>query len=61
MKESLGIFVKGYGFSSFAKNKSKNLSQIYSQKQIILNNLLQMNLKLLQRKQFKKQQKQLVI
>ena len=32
MKESLGIFVKGYGFLSFAKNKGKNLSQIYSQK-----------------------------
>ena len=47
------IFVKGYGFSSFAKNigknTSKNLSSKYSQKLLDhANNLLQMHLKLLQ-------------
>ena len=58
------IFVKGYGFLSFAENMgkkigeniSKNLSYKYSQKQfIMLNNLQQMSLKLLQTEQFKKQ------
>ena len=56
-------FTKGCGFLSFAiimdknigKNISKNLISRYSQ------NLLQMHLKLLQKKQFKKQQKELVI
>ena len=50
------IFVKGYGFLSFAKtmgknigkNISKNVSGKYSQKYLImLNNLQQMHLKLL--------------
>ena len=59
------IFVKGYGFLSFArnvgknvsKNITKNLSRKYSQNFLImLNNLLQMHLKLLQ-----KEQKQLVM
>ena len=61
------IFVKGYGFLSFAENMSKNigknirksLSDKYSFL-IMPNNLLQMHLKLLQKDQFKKQQKQLV-
>ena len=57
------IFVKGYGFLSFAENMgkkigeniSKNLSYKYSQKLfIMLNNLQQMSLKLLQTEQFKK-------
>ena len=43
-------------------NISKNLSSKYSQKLMtILNNLLQMHVKLLQKEQFKKHQKQLVI
>ena len=53
------IFVKGYGFLSFAKNMgknigkniSKNLSGKYSQK-IMPNKLQQMRLKLLQIEQF---------
>ena len=45
------MFVKGYGFLSFAKNMSKKNE----------NNLLQMHLKLLQKDQIKKHQKQLVI
>ena len=57
------LFVKGYGFLSFAKNMgknmdkniSKNLSRKYSRKfSIILNNLPQMGLKLLQKEQSKK-------
>ena len=63
------IFVKDYGFLSFAKNMgrnigkniSKNLSSKHRNFLIMLNNLLQMHLKLLQRERFKKQQKQLVI
>ena len=64
------IFVKDYGFVSFvenmgkniAKSPSKNLDGKYSQKLLDhLNNLQQMLLKLLQREQFKKQLKQLVI
>ena len=44
------------------KDVSKNLSGKYSQKILImLNSLPQMRLKLLQKEQFKKQQKQLVI
>ena len=64
------IFVKGYGFLSFArnisknigKNISKNLSSKYRVRNflIMLNSLLQMHLKLLQKEPFKKQQKQLV-
>ena len=64
------IFVKGYGFLSFAKNmgrnisknKRKNLSGKSSQNFLITpNNLLLMHLKLSQKEQFKKQLKQLVI
>ena len=65
------IFVKCYGFLSFPKNMdksigkniSKKLSGKYSQKifLILLTNLLEMNLTLLQKESFKKQQKQLVI
>ena len=64
------IFVKGYGFLSFAKNVGrsvgKNISKILSGKycQKLLDhakNLLQMYLKLLQKEQFKKQQKKLAI
>ena len=59
------IFVKGYGFLSFAKkmckNISKNLSGKYSHKLLDhLKNLKQMHLKL-QKEPFKKHQKQLVI
>ena len=49
------IFVEGYGFLSFVinmgKNKNKNLSGKYSQKNflIMLNNLQQIHLKLLQK------------
>ena len=65
-----GIFVKDCGFLSFAKNMGKNIGKItsrnlsgkYSQKFLImLNNLLQIRLKLLQKEQFKKLQKQLMI
>ena len=64
------IFVKGYGFLSFVKNMGKNIGKNASKSVsvntakyflIVLNNLPQMRLKLLQKKQFKKQQKQLVI
>ena len=65
------IFVKGYGFLSFATNigktTSENLSSTYTKTFLIaLKNLGQLklqqkHLKLLQKEQFKKQQKQLVI
>ena len=60
------IFVKGYGFFSFvkniARNISKSLSEKYSQKFLIMLNKMQLiYLKLLQKGQFKKQQKHLVI
>ena len=64
------IFVKGYGFLCVAKNMDrqigKNISKILSSKTvknllIMLNNLLQMQLKLFQKERFKKQQKQMVI
>ena len=64
------IFVKGYGFLSFDKNVDKNIGQNinknvsgkYSQELLnMLKNLQQMRLTLLQKYQFKKQQKQLVI
>ena len=57
------IFVKCYGFLSFArnmdkyigKNISKSLNSKYSQKllDLMLNNLQQMRLKLLQKESFK--------
>ena len=58
------VFVKGYGFLSFAKNMyrnigkniSKNLSSNLVKNFLIMpNNLLQMHLKLFQKVQFKKQ------
>ena len=60
------IFVKGYGFLSFARNMSRNIGNNISKNLssnflIMLNNLLQMHLKLLQKERNKKQQKQLVI
>ena len=64
------IFVKGYGFLSFAKNMDRNIGKNTSKNfrgntrrkvLIMINNLLQMHLKLLQSDQFKKQQKELVI
>ena len=55
------IYIKGYGFLSFAKNIGKILV-IYMVKNflIALKNLQQMQYKLRQKEQFKKQQKQLV-
>ena len=64
------IFVKGYGFLSFANNMGKNigkkisinLSGKYIQKLLDhTKNLQQMHLKPLQKESFKKQPKQLVI
>ena len=52
------IFVKSYGFLSFARNIGKNLSNKYIQKLDSAKKLRQMQQKLLQREQFKKQQKQ---
>ena len=56
------IFVKNYGFLSFAKNMDKNIV-INTVKNflIILNNMQQMLLKLLQKKKLKKQLKLLMI
>ena len=55
-------YVNGYGFLYFAKNMSKNLSNKYSQNfLIVLKNLHQAQQKLLQKEQFKKQKKRLVI
>ena len=55
-------YVKGYGFLSLAKNIGKNISSKYSQKLVDSDkSLQQMQLKLLQKEQFKKQQKQLEI
>ena len=56
------IHVKGYGFSSFAKNVGKNFSNKYSQKLFDGSKKSTADaIKLLQKEQFKKQQKQLVI
>ena len=63
------IFVKSYGFLPFAKNIGNNLGKNIKTLAVniarnfltMLNNLQQMLLKLLQKKQFKKQPKQLVI
>ena len=52
------IFVKGYGALSFAKNVVKNIGENLL---IMLKDLLQMHLKLLQKEQYKKQQKHLMI
>ena len=53
------IYVKGYGFLSFAKNMGKNLSNKYSQKLLYSAKKSTTHvIKLLQKEQFKKQQKQ---
>ena len=58
------IYVKGYGFLSFAKNIGKNLNNKYGQK--LLDSTKKstadaIKTASLQKEQFKKQQKQLVI
>ena len=56
------IYVKGYGFLSFAKNMGKNLSNKYGHK--ILDSAKKFTtdaIKTASKKQFKKQQKKLVI
>ena len=64
------IYVKGYGFLSFARNLgahatkvAKNLNNKYGQKPVdsAKKNLQQMHLKLLAKEQFKKQLEQLEI
>ena len=63
------IFVKGYGFLSFAKNMGRNLGKNINKNfinavtnfLIMLNNQVQILLKLLQKEQFQKQQRQLMI
>ena len=52
------IYVKWYGFLSFAKNMSNKYSQKFL---TLIKSLKQMQQKLLEREQFKKQQKQMVI
>ena len=55
------IYVKGYGFLSFAKNMGKNLSNKYCPNfLIVLKNLQRMQQRLLQKEQFEKQQEQLL-
>ena len=57
------IYVKGYGFLSFAKNIGKNLSNKYGKN--LLDSAKKSTTdaikKVLQKEQFKKQKKQLVI
>ena len=56
------IYAKGYGFLSFAKNMGKGLSNKYGQKPFDSAKTSTTDaIKLLQKEQFKKQQKQLVI
>ena len=55
------IYVNGYGFLSFAKNIDKNVSGKYRQKLFDSAKKSTTDAKLLQKEQFKKQQKQLVI
>ena len=56
------IYVKGYGFLSFAKNIGKNVSNKYSQKLLDSAKKYTTDAKKQHRKeQFKKHQKQLVI
>ena len=55
------IYVKGYGFLSFAKNMGKNLSYKYGQKLDNAKKSTTDAIKQLQKEQFKKQQKQLEI
>ena len=54
------IYIKGYGFLSFAKNMSKNLNNKYSQK--LFDKVDAMDaIKTASKRAIKKQQKQLVI
>ena len=64
------IFVKGYGFLSFAENMGRNIGKNIKKPLVVnkvrkflimLNNLLKMHLKQLQKETIQKQQKQLVI
>ena len=56
------IFVKGYGFLSFAKDIRKKIAKSINKNLLImLNNLLQIHLKLLLKQKFPKQQNQMVI
>ena len=61
-------FAKGSGFLCFPKNMAKNVGKnirkilrIVRKLLIMLNNLLQIYIKLLQKEHFEKQQKELVI
>ena len=56
------IYVKGYGFLSFSKNMGTHVSNKYSEECLNSNKKSSTHaIKLLQREQFKKLQKQLVI
>ena len=56
------IYAKGYGFLSFAKNMGKGLSNKYGQKPFDSAKTSTTDaIKLLQKEQFKKQQKQPII
>ena len=55
------IYVNGYGFLSFAKNIDKSVNGKYSQTLFDSAKKSTTDAKLLQKEQFKKQQKQLVI
>ena len=55
------IYVKGYGFLSFAKNTGKNLSKKYGQKRLDSAKKSTTDAIQLQKGQFKKLQKQLEI
>ena len=56
------IYVKGYGFSSFAKNMGKSLSNKYGQKIIdSAKKSTEDAIRTASKEQLKKQQKQLVI
>ena len=63
------IFAKGYGFLSFAKHFSKNIDRNIIKSSVVntakylfimLNNLVQMHVKLVQKEQLKKYQKKMV-
>ena len=55
-------YVKGYGFLSFAKNIGKNITNKYSQKLVDSAKKSATDaIKLLQKRKFKKQQKQMEI
>ena len=54
------IYVKGYGFLSFAKNMRKSLSNKYVQKLLSAKKSTTDAIKAIRKEQFKKHQKQLV-